>query len=75
MTPETMVESLGDVKRAREEAIPEQEWIYLEGDDADPIESLACHLKTKWSHLESLLGDVKCPRYAIHDILGRPSYL
>ena len=68
-----MVESLGDVKRAVEEHLPKREWICLEGEETDPVKSLACHLNTKWSHLESLLGEVKRPKYAIQDILGKPA--
>ena len=68
-----MIESLGDVKRAVEGYFPKREWIYLEGEEADPVKSLACHLNTKWSHLESLLGEVKRPKYANQDILGKPA--
>ena len=70
-----MVESLGDVKRAVEEHLPKREWICLEGEETDPVKSLACHLNTKWSYLESLLGEVKRPKYAIQDLLGKPSVL
>ena len=43
------------------------------GKETDPVKSLACHLNTKWPHLESLLGEVKNPKYAIQDILGKPA--
>ena len=66
-----MIESLGDVKRAIEVYLPKREWICLEGEETDPVKSLACHLNTKWPHLESLLGEVKNPKYAIQDILGK----
>ena len=68
-----MIESLGDVKRAIEVYFPKREWICLEGEETDPVKSLACHLNTKWPHLESLLGEVKNPKYAIQDILGKPA--
>ena len=68
-----MIESLGDVKRAVEGYLPKIEWICLEGEEIDPVKSLACHLNTKWSHLESLLGEVKNPKHAIQDILGKPA--
>ena len=70
-----MVESLGEVTRAVEEVLPKLQWICLEGDDTDPIKSLASHLNTKWSHLERLLGVVKRPKCAIQDVLGRPSVI
>ena len=63
-----MVESLGEVTRAVEEILPKLQWICLEGDDTDPIKSLASHLNTKWSHLERLLGVVKRPKCAIQDV-------
>ena len=61
--------SLVDVRTRVQNIAPRSSWIRLDGDSEM---SLSFHLKTKWSHLSSLLAKPTSRKTALKERLGNP---